>query len=216
MSEGTGWTERHATELRDHWWWRPGWHIGTRFYAWHITFDGASRLSQLADFWQDRLRAFDYLDLIPRRWLHLTMQGLGMVQDVPDETREQIVAAVRQRLTELAPDRVTFHRPAVRTEAIAMPAYPTSVVDAIRRAIRAGMADVIGTGSVPEQADGFQPHVSLAYVNRNHSAAAVINAIESVTEPHAANIDVTRAALIEMHRDKHMYEWRTIATVGIS
>jgi 2'-5' RNA ligase len=215
MFESTERTQRHATELRDHWWWRPGWHVGTRFYAWHITFDDAPDLHQLADFWQDRLRAFDYLDLIPHRWLHLTMQGIGMVEDVPDETRDRIVAAVRQRLAELSPVHVTFHRPVVRAEAIAMPPNPSSAVDAIRRAVRAGMAEIIGTNALPERADGFQPHVSLAYVNRRQSASAVVEAIENADEPAEAASPITHASLIEMHRDNRMYEWRTIASPQI-
>ena len=208
----------HATQLRDHWWWRPGWHVGIRFYAWHITFDDAPRLRQLADFWQDRLRAFDYLDLVPHRWLHQTMQGIGMVEDVPDETRDQIVAAVRVRLYELAPFRVTFRRPVVRAEAIAMPPKPASAIDAIRRSVRAGIADVIGTTAVPERSDGFQPHVSLAYVNHDHPAADVIDTIERTARPDAVPVDIAKAWLIEMHRDNRMYEWRTIepAMIGPS
>jgi 2'-5' RNA ligase len=215
MSEDTEWSQRHAAELRDHWWWRPGWHVGTRFYAWHITFDDAPELHRFTAFWQDRLRAFDYLDLIPHRWLHLTMQGVGMVQDTPDETRGGIVAAVRKRLFELAPVRVTFHRPVVRAEAIAMPPNPSSAVDVIRRAIRTGIADVIGTTAVLERPDGFQPHVSLAYVNQDHPAADVIDTIERTAGPDAMPVDVTKAWLIEMHRDNRMYEWRTIADAPV-
>lgn len=215
MSDGPRLAQDHATELGNHWWWRPGWHIGTRFYAWHITFDDAPKLHRLTDFWQDRFRRFDYLDLVPRRWLHLTMQGVGTVEDVPDETRDQVVVAVQRRLAELSPVRVTFHHPVVRSEAIAMPPFPTSGVDSIRRSVRDGMADVIGIEAVTEQADGFQPHISLAYVNRDEPASAVVDTIDHADEPSVAAIDITHASLIEMHRDHRMYEWRTIATAVI-
>jgi hypothetical protein len=114
MTSAPEWTYRHATELRNHWWWRPGWHVGTRFYAWHITLDDGPEIYPLVEFWREQLRAFEYLDPIPDRWLHLTMQGVGMVEGVPDQTRDRIVTAVRQRLGELEPPRVTFQRPLVR------------------------------------------------------------------------------------------------------
>jgi hypothetical protein len=114
MTSAPEWTYRHAAELRDHWWWRPGWHVGTRFYAWHITFDDATELQRLVDYWQHRLRPFDMLDLIPREWLHLTTQGVGMVEDVPDELRDQLASAVRRSLAGRAVVTVQFSRPVVR------------------------------------------------------------------------------------------------------
>jgi hypothetical protein len=78
------------------------------------------------------------------------------------------------------------------------------------------MADVLGTGAVPESADGFQPHVSVAYVNRDQGADAVGEAIETVDEPEAVTADIRRATLIEMHRNYRMYEWRTIAPARLA
>jgi 2'-5' RNA ligase len=216
MEYAPEWTYRHATELRNHWWWRPGWHVGTRFYAWHLTFDNAPEIYPLVEFWRERLQAFEYLDLIPDRWLHLTMQGVGMVEDVPDHTRDRIVDAVRHRLAEFGPVLVRFGRPVVRPEAIVLPAIPPDAVDAIRRAVREGMSDVVGGDAVAENADGFQPHVSLAYVNRDQDAAAVLDAIEATDEPESVVVPIRHASLVEMHRDDRMYEWQTIAiaTVG--
>jgi hypothetical protein len=53
--------------------------------------------------------------------LHLTMQGVSMVEDMPDERRDDLVSAVRRRLTNHAPVAVQFHRPVVRPEAIQNP-----------------------------------------------------------------------------------------------
>jgi 2'-5' RNA ligase len=209
-------TYRHATELRDHWWWRPGWRVGTRFYAWHITLDDAPELYPLAEYWRERLRAFEYLDPIPDRWLHLTMQGVGRVEDVPDRTRDRVVGAVRQRLAELGPVRVTFQRPVVHSEAVVLPAIPPTAVDAVRRAVRTGMSDAIGADAVPERAEGFQPHVSLAYVNRDRGAAAVVEAIETADEPEAVSVGIRHTSLLELHRDNQMYEWRMVAAARLA
>jgi hypothetical protein len=42
-------------------------------------------------------------------------------------------------------------------------------------------------------------------------ASGVIEAIELTEGPGPVAVDVTRASLIEMHRDNGTYEWRTIA-----
>jgi hypothetical protein len=34
----------HADAVRRHWYWRPGWGVGTRFHTWHITLEAQSAL----------------------------------------------------------------------------------------------------------------------------------------------------------------------------
>jgi hypothetical protein len=47
------------------------------------------------------------LDLVPAEWLHLTMQGIGFVDEVAVDA-ERIVAAVRCRCAALAPVMLTL------------------------------------------------------------------------------------------------------------
>jgi len=214
MTQTPEWTYRHADRMRDHWWWRPGWGIGTRFYTWHLTFDGQPGLHGLVDAYQQRLTDIAELDLVPRKWLHLTMQGVGFITDVSDEQLADIVAAVRGRLNQHPPFKVTFHEPVIRPEAIALAPDPLAPVDGMRAAIRAAMADVIGEYAVPEP-DAFQPHVSLAYSNADHQSAEVARRLDEATVV-PASVTIDRAALIELHRDNRMYEWRTITTVPLA
>jgi len=71
-----------VTQVRDHWWWRPGWQEGRRFYTFHVTFGQQPGVQQLAKQARDRLKGFPTLDLVPGRWLHLTMQGVGFEGEV--------------------------------------------------------------------------------------------------------------------------------------
>ncbi|MGB6163316.1 MAG: hypothetical protein WCF33_10685 [Pseudonocardiaceae bacterium] len=68
--------------MRDHWWWRPGWRVGRSFYTWHMTFDDQPAAHQLAADYAHMLKDLSTLDLIPVRWLHLTMQGIGFTDEV--------------------------------------------------------------------------------------------------------------------------------------
>lgn len=214
MTAAPEWTYRHADQLRNHWWWRPGWKVGIRFYAWHVTFEDQPAVAEIAARYQAELSTVRGLDMIPAQWLHMTMQGVGFVEDVPPDRVDALLRAARVRLGELAPAEARFHRPVIRSEAVAMPPAPLSPVQDVRRAVRAAIGDTFGAGAVPERAAGYQPHFSLAYVSEDQPAQAALDAIQRITvEP----IDVTIAsvALIEMHRDYRMYEWRTVESVPL-
>lgn len=211
MTQAPEWTYRHADQMRNHWWWRPGWGIGRRFYTWHLTFDAQHELHRLVDAYQERLTDIAELDLVPRQWLHLTMQGVGFTNDISDEQLASIVDEVRSQLSQQPPFKVTFHEPVIRPEAIALPPQPLAPVDGLRLAVREALADVMGREAVPEP-DTFQPHISLAYSNDEHEPAEVVRRLHEAAVTRAS-VTIDRAALIELHRDNRMYEWRTIATV---
>jgi 2'-5' RNA ligase len=200
--------------LRDHWWWRPGWRVGTRFFGWHVTVDGQIGLHRLVDSYQAALASIDGLDPIPRQWLHLTLQGVGFVQDVPLERLSAMVKRTQARLAGVGPVVVQFHKSVIRPEGIALPPTPVEPVQDIRAVVRAAIADVAGPDGVPEAADGYQPHVSVAYVNRDMPATDVLRAIQGI-DADPVDVVIAAVSLIEMHRDRRMNEWRTIADVRI-
>jgi 2'-5' RNA ligase len=205
----------HADEVRDHWWWRPGWRVGRRFYTWHLTFDRQDDLHALVAAYQAELAELPGLDLIPREWLHLTMQGVGFTDKVSDQDISAIADAARHRLAQLAPARLTFHRAVVRPEAIALAPQPADTVRTIRSTIRDAIADIWGADRVPESAEGFQPHVSMAYINTPGLAAPIIAALDSV-EVEPAIVTVDHAALIVLGRDTRVYQWADQTTARLA
>jgi 2'-5' RNA ligase len=215
MTSAPEWTYRHADQLTDHWWWRPGWKIGTRFYAWHINvFEDAAPLHRLAARYQTELSTVPGLDVIPQQWLHMTMQGVGFVEDVATAQVDALLEAARSRLGEMQPLKVRFQRPVIRPEAIALPPDPVEPVQGIRRTVRAAIADAFGPDGVPDNADGYQPHISLAYVSTPQPAITTLDAINRVTAD-PADLTINAVSLIEMHRDNRMYEWQTVEAVPL-
>lgn len=202
----------HA-EMANHWWWRPGWHVGTRFYAWHITLDGQDELHNLIDAYQDTLKPFPTLDPIPKQWRHITLQGLGHVEEVSDQQRDEAVHAVAERLARLDPIESTFQRAVIFREAIALPPSNPDAYATLRNEIRAGITDAWGW--CPENADGFRAHASLAYSSGSASASPIRAALDG--RPHES-VDTTtfEARLIVMNRDRHMYEWSEAANAALS
>jgi 2'-5' RNA ligase len=196
-------------ETRDHWWWRPGWHAGRSFYTWHILVDDQPAIHAFARQIQPELEATGVLGPIPVEWLHMTMQGVGFTDEVSEETLDEIAAAATNRLASFGPVAVTLGPPVVDTEGVNLPVQPAEAVDAVRRAVRDGIADVWGPSRVPEAEDGFRPHVSLAY---SHTSGAPLAPIREVLTRYVTTIPaaLTRATLIDINRDSRMYQWRVV------
>ncbi|MEU4890479.1 MULTISPECIES: 2'-5' RNA ligase family protein [Streptomyces] len=198
--------------MADHWWWRPGWKPGRRFYTWHFTFRTASDVHRLADAYRQGLADVPGLDPVPDRWLHLTMQGLGFVDEVAEEDARAIADAAAQRLTAITPFELRLYRPEITPEAIRWEAEPSEPPAAVRSAIRAAINDV--WGRVPEAEEGFAPHVTIAYSNSEGPAAPVAQALGRIdAEPATAQID--RADLIILGRDRQMYDWEEFAALRL-
>lgn len=193
------------TRMAEHWWWRPGWRAGRTFYTWHVTFDGQGALYSLADTYRRALGPVGGLDLVPDRWLHLTMQGLGFTDEVAPADVAAIVTAARERLAGIGPFTLTFTRPAVTPEAVLWVVDPAGPA-AVRDAIRAAIGEVWPV--VPEPAAGFAAHVSIAYSSGDGPAAPITAALEAVDAP-PVTVRIGAAQLIVLNRDHHMYEWET-------
>ncbi|MGH3930442.1 MAG: 2'-5' RNA ligase family protein [Pseudonocardiaceae bacterium] len=202
-------------QMRDHWWWRPGWRVGRSFYTWHVTFDDQPAAHQLAADYTPVLDDLPTVDPIPVQWLHLTMQGVGFTDETDRADVDAIVAAAQHRCAALTPFTITLGPARVDPEALMLPVRPPEPVAALRTAIRAAIADVWGPDTVPEDPHDFRPHVSLAY--SNHTGPA-----EPITQRLAAHpltsteITIHRASLIELNRDHRAYEWTDIATAELS
>jgi 2'-5' RNA ligase len=205
---------QNAERVRNHWWWRPGWRLGRQVYAWHFTFDDAHQLHDLACQYRQSLDGLSGADPVPDEWLHLTVQGIGFIDDVSDADRDAMIDAAARRLSALSPVTAQLGPAVVADEAIALPVEPAPLLKHIRTEARAAIADVWGPSRVPEDAARFRPHVSVAYLNTAGTAEPYISAVATVrTQPAIATI--RKLSLIRMTRDHRMYEWETVATIPL-
>ena len=200
-----------SDHMRNHWWWRPGWRVGRSMYTWHVTFDDQPPLHELVSAWQSALSPLPGLDLIPRRWLHLTMQGIGFTDEVSEREIDDIADAARKRIANQRPVSLTVGPASVDPEAIMFEVTPTDALSPVRFAIRAAISDVRGAAEVTESEE-WTPHISLAYSNSNHVAAPYVAVVESVSNP-PVTLTISKAHLIELNRDAQLYQWTTKAEV---
>ncbi len=207
--------------MRDHWWWRPGWHVGRRAYTFHITFDDDSAVDGIADLrrltskYQQALSALPGLDMVPLGWLHLTMQNVGFTDEVGEADARGVLAGARDRCSELPPFELTLGQAEVRSEAVAFRPVPAEPVCQLRDAVWAAIMSVRGVvPEAPEHAHGFEPHVSIAYSNTDAPSEPVADAIERVAS-EAAVVTVRAAQLIVLDRDERVYRWTTFGDVAL-
>lgn len=197
--------------MRNHWWWRPGWSVGRRFYTWHLTFEGQEDVHRLATEYRTALAPLrDILTPIPDQWLHLTMQGIGFVGETSEHDIQAIVDAAHTSLAAVPAFDLQIGPAVLDPEAVLLHVHPDSPVRAVRDAIRNAIGDVLG--EIPEKAEGFTPHVSVAYSAGNGPAAPIAQILASL-DPAPARAQIASAELIVIHRDNHMYEWEPYAKV---
>ncbi|MBB5979822.1 2'-5' RNA ligase family protein [Kribbella solani] len=198
-----------VTELRDHWYWRPGWRAGRSFYTWHITFADSPAVVDLGQQYAAALADLPEYDPIPLRWLHLTMQGIGFTDETERRTIDQIVEAARGRLAAIPPVDITIGPAQIDTEALKLPVQPVEALTGIRDAIRTAIADVRGEDNVTESPD-YRPHVSIGYTNTTGPARRAVESLARHT-PRTTQMTVEAVALIDLNRDHKMYQWTTVA-----
>jgi hypothetical protein len=200
-----------TAEISRHWWWRPGWQPGSRLYTFHFTFAGQPAVQELAADARARLAGFSWLDPVPGEWLHCTTQGVGFVGDVSETDLSAIAAAARARLAAVSPAAVTITAPHAASEGALCDVTSDGSLDRARDAARAAIADVRGTAQVPEAAR-WAPHISVAYANADGPAAPVDAALGGVK---GATVTLATLDLILLGRDRHVYEWETIASIPL-
>lgn len=199
--------------MRNHWWWRPGWSVGRRFSTWHLTFEGQDDVHRLAAEYRSALAPLgSTLTPIPDKWLHLTMQGVGFVGETKEEDVHVIAEAAGARLAAVPAFDLQVGPEVLDPEAVLLHVHPDGPVRAVRDAIRAAIGDVVG--EVPEKAEGFTPHVSVAYSAGNGPSAPVADVLTGLNAT-PAGARISSAELIVIHRDNQMYEWESFAKVPL-
>jgi 2'-5' RNA ligase len=199
-------------ETADHWWWRPGWALGARGYAFHLTFQDQPALHAHADAYRRVLAHIPALDPVPDPWLHLTMQGIGLRGEVDEAEVGAIAAAATRRLADLPAFELTFGAPVFTPEATRFEPQPSGHVSGIRDAVRAAIGEV--WPGVPEPHRGFVPHVTIGYGNRIAPADPILEALKA-SRIGSAGVRITAAELILLGRDEGMYTWETVARMGL-
>jgi 2'-5' RNA ligase len=199
-------------EVRDHWYWRPGWRVGRSFYTWHLTFADSASVVGLVNSYADVLARMPEITPVPAQWLHLTMQGVGFADRVPDADLDEIALAAESRLARCSPFQVTVGPAVLDPETVQLPVTPVAPLQDLRNRIRAAIGDVWGPDAIPENPQ-LNPHISLGYWN-TPAPAAPLRTLLAQAPAATATTTISTISLITLHRDHQLYEWTTHKTLG--
>ncbi|MFI7517545.1 2'-5' RNA ligase family protein [Micromonospora echinofusca] len=209
------WTAyQNLPTLTEHWYWRPGWHAGRHFYTWHLTFQQQPALHHHVTNLQQQLAPLPGLDLVPLDGLHLTTQGIGFTDEVPDNDIHAIVAEARQRCATLPPLELSLGPVDPDAEGIGLLVQPWNPVERVRTTIRAAIAAVWPV--VPEPADEFRPHVTIAYSGAPAPTAPIRARLTELRHLPPVPATIDEVSLIALRREDRTYRWSTVATAPLN
>lgn len=196
--------------LSNHWQ-RPGWAEGRHSYHWLLTFEHASDLQTLAARCQEPFRHLPHFDLVPLDALHLTIQRVAFTDELLASSLQTVVATVRQRCRDVAPFRLRIGWLAGSTGAVRFTALPVTPVVEVRAMSAMPGPKVDTPGHIlPDAAEKFWPHVSIAYSNTTQPTAPVATQIEALRHLPPAEVLVTSVALVELWREGRVYLWEEL------
>ncbi|MFI7553525.1 2'-5' RNA ligase family protein [Micromonospora sediminimaris] len=200
-------------ELTNHWYWRPGWRADRQLYTWHLTFENQPQLDHLVTDLQRQL-ALPGLDLVPLDGLHLTMQGLGFTDEVSDADIKAIVSETRRRGVSLPPLELSLGPVDPDAEGVGLLVRPWDRVEHLRATIRDAIGAVWPT--VPEPAQGFRPHVTIAYSGAPAPTEPIRARLAELREQPPVQVTIRQVPLIALRRENRAYRWTTVATVPLA
>lgn len=200
-------------EVRDHWYWRPNWRPGRSFYAWHVIFPNDAVLTDVHTAYQRLVGSLPGISPVPVQWLHLTLQGIGFVDKVPQADLDPIIEAAQRRLEHFRPFEIKLGPAVVDVESLQLPVSPVDRMRRLRAQLRAAVTDVWGRDSVPEL-PALDPHVSLGYWNQIAPAEPLRQRVNALSSGVAIT-EVTHVSLINLSRDHNQYEWTKYADLRL-
>lgn len=203
MVEQAAWPT--ATTLQDHWLWRPEWAIERPCLMWYLTFENQPELHELATRAQSCLLGVETVDLVPPQWLHLTLDDVGFVDEIPPAHVDDVLASARVGMAGWEVPSITLGPVDTMADALVLRAAPEHELGLLRARLRSSTAAALGA-EASSGTGNFWPHVTLAYINDACDRRTVMEPLAAVSsvEVVVARSQLTLAAVTR--RDRH-YQW---------
>jgi hypothetical protein len=202
-----------ADPLRDHlvshWAPLPGWTPERALLACYATVEDQPAVHALVDAYQRPLRDLPQLDLIDRRWLHVTVQGVGFLDVLAPGSLAQLVTALRPRLAVLPAPEVEAGPAEISTDAVFVPLRPAAGLALIRQAVRDAAHAALGLPepyALPGQEGEYDPHLSIAYANAPVPVARVGDRLAAV-QPPPVTVTLRGMTVLSLRRTGRTWEW---------
>ncbi len=195
--------------LKSHWYEIPDWPPGRQLWSAYLTFSAVTSLHDVVEHYQQFLRHIPELDMVERGFLHATIQGIQFTDELHEHDIDRVVTTLREYLGAFTPQEFVTGAPETDTDAVQLPIYPSEPLHGLRsmlrNAIKESLSDV-ELYTLPEPANGFSPHVSIAYANAPISVRHIHEALDAIP-PRVAGFSPLSIAIIKLRRESRRWSW---------
>lgn len=190
-----------------HWVSRGGWRTDRRKYALHLTMERAEPVRRTAAQVQQALAGVDVLDVVPERWLHLTMTSIGFVDETTPQQAERIAGPVFDAWRRLHEPQLATEALLVARESVRLTYQPSDWLAGLVALQRRLCDEVLGA----REWMSFRPHTSLAYCHGEVPKPVLASALTELAPQLPPPGPVTPTlTLLELRREQPLYDWTVL------
>jgi 2'-5' RNA ligase len=186
--------------------------VGRAWAWWYLTFGVDPSVGDVCEHLSRSLSGADEVDVVPRRWLHLTLLEVGFMDAVTASTLEGVAESARHALSDLARFELTLGPATVMPGAVVLEAR-SDALEPLRDRLRAAAAEAACVEPLAEPAP-FQAHVSLGYLNRSCPPGRLLDRV-AATDPDTISTTVDHVTLASVVRTGRHYEWEPLAQIAL-
>ncbi len=190
--------------------WPPG---HTRLHLYHLPSTGS--LAPLLEIYRPILAGTSFLNVVPTRWLHMTIAQIRMpAADLDTATRAELVSALRTRLGGLAPIRLTVGPALVGDTSLVLDVTPDRGVTELAAVTAEVIDTVLGRGTA-DIGQHERPHITLAYGAGDGDSGPLQSRLRRATGARTELL-VDGLDLVDVAQTPPDYRWTTLATLPLS
>lgn len=194
-----------AQVLSGHWGWRPEWTAEHRVWWWYATFENVPAVRRLAAQTRNALKPDAPVDVVPTRWLHLTLAEVGGSASVPRPLAYEAARRAVAPLAELPPVDIQVGPLRTMPGAVALGVHGGGLQQVYERLVTA-IPDELPERPVQRP---FDPHVSIAYLARDCRSSDLLpcDARTGALLHLSVKATLDHVTLVEVVRDRGHYWW---------
>ncbi|MDX3101017.1 2'-5' RNA ligase family protein [Nonomuraea angiospora] len=179
---------------------------------WHVLLGEDPQARAIVEEAHDRLAGLAGLDLVPRRFIHLTTFVAGYTHEITERQVTVMAEEAAGQLARVEPITVTLGRVLYHPEAVVLEARPAERLRPLLEAARFATRAATGRDGVLAH-DTWLPHVTVAYSNADGPAAPIIDALgERLPE---REVTIRSIHVVNQDGPETAWDWRPVAEVRL-
>ena len=157
---------------------------------------------------QSRLEGIENLPLMPRPWLHFTVNRLAQFDDLGQRELSRLAAALTEELESVPAFELDLGTPQVHDVAVEVVAEKVPGWEALVDAVRKAALDTFG-GTMPKSP--YAPHVSLAYATGDVSDDLLHQRLAGVEPAGRFRVDSVRLMSVTVRPEVGIFDFVELA-----